>query len=581
VEQRRLLHCWIRILILISLFPAATHSQSFTRVRTGPIVTDSDVTWGCAFGDFNNDGFPDLFVGNNGINALFQGTGDTIFVMTTAEPFLSDAGNSRGGTWGDYDNDGDLDLFVPNNGTDNFLYRNDGPPSGYGFTKILDDTVANDGTDSRGSSWVDYDNDGFLDLFIARNGNNYLYRNNGNGSFARIDTGALANDGRFSIGPSWCDYDNDGDADLFVANMNFAGNLLYRNNGNGWFTRDTSVVGTDAGSSAAGTWADFDNDGDMDLFVANAPGTNFLYANNGPPGYDFTKITDGPIATDGGTSYGSVWADFDNDGDLDLFVANVGTNFYYENNGPPDFTFTKLTGINLATDAGSSYGSCVADIDNDGDLDIFVGNTSANFLYVNDGGTNSWSSVHCVGTLSNTSAIGARVRTLAVIFGQPVWQVRDVAGQTCYYSQSGQNVSFGFGDASAIDSVIIEWPSGTIDRHGPVEVGHFLTAVEGGEIVTDVRTGGPELPSVVSLTQNYPNPFNPSTAIEFYIGKRQGLTLKIYDLLGREVTTLFEGVSEPGVHRFSWSPSHLASGVYFYILRTEQGTLARKMTFLR
>ena len=445
----------INLVLLIWLSSSLADGQTFTRVITGDIVTNPTFSWGCAFGDFNNDGRLDLFVGNNGVNALYMGNGDSTFIKITTGPVGTDGGNSRGGSWGDYDNDGSLDLFVPNNGTDNFLYHNNGPDSGFSFTKVTGDTIVNDGTDSRGSSWGDYDNDGFIDMIVARNGDNFLYHNNGNGTFTQVDTGSVVSDGGFSIGPTWCDYDNDGDIDLFIANMSFGGNFLYVNNGNGSFTRvTTGPVGTDAGNGAAGSWVDFDNDGDFDLFVANAPGTNFLYVNNGADsGYSFTKITAGPIATDAGTSYGSTWADFDSDGDLDLFVANNNNpSFYYMNNGPPDYNFTKLTSINLATDPAGSWGSCVGDIDNDGDLDVFIANLTTNSLYLNDGNSNHWITIKCKGTTSNQAALGARVSVKATISGTPRWQVRDVVGQTTYYSQSSLNISIGIGDAATVDS---------------------------------------------------------------------------------------------------------------------------------
>jgi len=562
-------------------------------VTSGEIVTEVAFSWGCAWGDYDQNGFLDLFVGNNGINSLFNGNGDGTFTKVLEEPFLTDAGNSRGGSWGDYDNDGNLDLFVPNNGTDDFLYHNDGFASGFSFTKITDDTIANDGTDSRGSSWVDYDQDGFIDMFVARVGDDFLYRNNGDGSFAKVDTGIIVNDGLFSIGPSWCNFDNDGDPDLFVANFFSNGNRLYRNNGNGWFTRDTtSPAGTDAGDCSAGSWGDYDNDGDFDLFVANTAGTNLLYTNNGPPDHAFTKVTSGPIATDAGTSYGSTWADFDNDGDLDLFVANIGINFYYQNNGPPDYSFTKITGINITTDGGNSYGSCVGDIDNDGDLDLFIANSGANFLYLNDGNGNGWINILCEGKVSNVSAIGTRVLALATFNGSSIWQMQEVMGQTAYYSQSSMNVEFGFGNASMIDSIVIEWPSGTVDRYGPTPVNEFFTATEGAGIVVGVEQGGSSLPENSVLLQNYPNPFNPETMISFRLSRESSVKLTVSNILGEVVDVVLEDIKPAGFYEVRWNGANqvgnqVSAGIYFYHLRGEPAeadgreSIIRKMILLR
>ena len=127
----------INLVLLVWLSTSLADGQTFTRVITGDIVTNPTFSWGCAFGDFNNDGRLDLFVGNNGVNALYMGNRDSTFIKITTGPVGTDGGNSRGGSWGDYDNDGSLDLFVPNNGTDNFLYHNNGADSGFSFTPLF------------------------------------------------------------------------------------------------------------------------------------------------------------------------------------------------------------------------------------------------------------------------------------------------------------------------------------------------------------------------------------------------------------------------------------------------------------
>lgn len=570
-------------MMFLSLCQHRAFSQSFTQVTTGDIVTDPTYSWGCAFGDFNNDGKLDLFVGNNGINALYRGNGDSTFVRISTGPFGTDNGNCRGGGWGDYNNDGYLDLFVPNNGSFCFLYKNNGPDSGYSFTKITGDPMVSLATDHRGSSWGDFDNDGFIDMIIARNGDEFLFRNNGNGTFSRIDTGAVVTSGGLSIGPTWCDYDNDGDVDLFIANMQSFGNFLFTNRGNGWFARVTSgPVATDAGAGAGGSWGDFDNDGDFDLFVANAPGTNFFYINNGPDsGYTFTKVTSGPIATDAGVSYGSTWADFDNDGDLDLFVSNNDDpNFYYLNNGPPNYSFTKITAINLATDPGTSWGSCVGDIDRDGDLDVFIANSAQNSLYLNDGNSNHWLSIKCKGTISNRAALGARVSVKASIGGISRWQVRDVGGQTSYYSQGSLNTSFGLGNATTVDSIVIRWPSGMVDRYSNVAANRILTASEGGGL-TGIEESSTERPARFTLRQNYPNPFNPMTTISYEIGSKALVSLRVFDVLGREVANLVNRELAAGAHKVEWDASAVSSGVYFYRLAAGDFTQMKRMVLLK
>ncbi|MGH7492055.1 MAG: FG-GAP-like repeat-containing protein [bacterium] len=335
-----------KVAIMLALFGSVPNigGQTFTRVTTGEIVNDVADSWGAAWGDYNDDGFLDLYVSVNGNDLLYTGNGDTTFTKVTTGAIVTDGGDSRGISWGDYDNDGNLDLFVSNNASGKFLYRNDGPASNYTFTKITSGAIVSDVAGGRGSSWGDYDNDGLLDLFVATNANDLLYHNTGAGTIARIDTGALVTSGGFSIGPAWCDYDNDGDLDLYVANFG-ENNFFYQNNGNGSFTRITSEIIVNEGGSSVGTsWGDYDNDGDFDLFVTNiANEQNFLYYNDGFPLYTFNKVTAGAMVTDAGIAYGSNWVDYDNDGDLDLHVAYAGT-------------IGNLRHLSFASSGASNYG---------------------------------------------------------------------------------------------------------------------------------------------------------------------------------------------------------------------------------
>jgi hypothetical protein len=457
--------------------------QTFTRITTGDIVNDGAASYGAAWGDYNNDGYLDLFVGNWGQNNfLYQNDRDGTFTKIFAGEIVNDLFNTHSISWGDYNNDGDLDLFV----SESILYSNNGDGT---FTK----TILIDLGGGINCSWGDYDSDGYLDLFLVRrnNQNNFLYRNNGDGTFAKITTGIIVNDGGHSYASTWGDYDNDGDLDLFVANGGLQFNLnnvLYQNNGDGTFTKITgAIVVEDGGRSMGGSWGDYNNDGYLDLFVTNGGATesqnNFLYRNNGDG--TFSKITSGDIVNDGGKSWSSSWGDFDNDGDLDLYATNGAgsgeNNFLYSNNG--DGTFTKVISGDVVNDNTYSLGVISGDYDNDGDLDLFVANDNGldNFLYANDGNMNNWINIKCVGTVSNTSAIGAKVRVKANISGNSVWQMNEISGQTGggFGGQNSLNAEFGLGDATVVDSIRIEWPSGAVEVFTDVPVNLFVLATEG------------------------------------------------------------------------------------------------------
>ncbi len=296
-------------------------------------------------------------------------------------------------------------------------------------------------------------------------------------TFTKITSGAIVNDVGSSSGCAWGDYDNDGDLDLFVANAGGENNFLYRNDGAaGFFKITTGAIVNSGGNSFGASWGDYDNDGDLDLFVSNDGGNNFLYENNGNG--SFTRINTGAIVEDGSRSFGSSWGDYDNDGDLDLFVAKLGDDALYRNNGGD--SFTKVTAGEIVQAGRLTYGAIWGDYDNDGDLDLFAANILGedNFLYQNVGTRNHWLNIQLNGTVSNAAAIGAKVSILATIDRSLVRQARELSGQTGYLSQNSLNAEFGLGDAAMADSLRVDWPSGAVNRYANIVADQFLRLQE-------------------------------------------------------------------------------------------------------
>ena len=450
----------------------------FTKVVSDPALSPGGCA-GIAWGDYNNDGFIDLFVSPfNRASLLFSNNGNGTFTRVVSGSVTTDSGATFGACWGDYNNDGWLDLFVGVNSQGNdWLYRNNGDGS---FTKITSGAIVGSGGNANNCTWGDYDNDGFIDLFVANSDqNDFLFHNQGDGTFNRITTNAIALKAGNSQGGSWGDYDNDGLIDLFVSRVNEP-NLLYHNLGGGAFhsvTNDPIVRDVSPGQGTS--WGDYDNDGFLDLFVANPlnGAKNFLYHNNGDG--SFTKITNGTVANDIGNSSSGAWGDYDNDGFLDLFVANrSGFDFLYHNNG--DGTFTRMTNSVLARDPAASFSAAWGDYDNNGFLDLFVTRiqTYNSALYHNAGNSNAWIILKCEGRISNRAAIGAKVRVKAAIGGRAVWQFHEISGGGGLGAQPDLRPHFGLGDATNVDVVRIEWPSGIIQELHDVAPRQVLTVTE-------------------------------------------------------------------------------------------------------
>jgi hypothetical protein len=458
-------------------------SAKFSENSSAGLNIDAINSWSASWGDFDNDGFDDLFVPGKGVNeanVLYHNNQDGTFTAVTRLPVTSNQGASTSGAWGDYDNDGDLDLFVCNNenGT-NRLFENTGGQ----FTDVTPASLRDEGVYSHSSAWADYNKDGYLDIVVTDFHSthfNRLFYGDGLGGFTLDADSEVSFSSKSSVGVAWGDYDNDGDLDLFVANTNNEHNDLYENvNGELILTTNNPIV-ADSAHSVGGVWGDYDNDGDLDLYVTNSKDNeaNFFYENLGG---SFVKILNSVITQDLTNAHGATWIDFDNDGDLDLTVANdqYGNNLFYTNKG--DKTFAKMTNA-ITQSETQSYGLAWSDFDNDGDYDLYVANqqNTTNEFFVNEKGScTNYISVKLEGCNSNRNGIGGMVRVKTTIEGQPVWQTKHVSTQTSGMAgQNSMSLLFGIKDASTIDSLVVYWPSGMITELAGVSANQLLTINE-------------------------------------------------------------------------------------------------------
>jgi hypothetical protein len=503
VEQAGRYHVVVTTTGTTSVF--ATHlrvDNRFTKIVEGPVVQDLESSCGVNWVDCDNDGDLDLFVCNGAeasadeLNALYRNAGDGSFVRVTAAEagaLVGAAGRWWSAAWGDLDNDGDLDCLAadmanwPSATTPTALFRNQGT----GFFEL--DRVAAGPLVTDTPSGIpilgDYDNDGYLDVFLGvswvdkNQPTNRLYHAIGDAGYERVSDGLVVSDRLIGTeAMAWGDYDGDGDLDLIVLdthawwrNHSAYPVFLYRNEGGGHLTRITEgALAKAQGALLVPAWGDYDNDCRLDLFVTDYDGPSVLFHNEG--GGEFSKT----IMPTGAESVQPSWGDFDNDGDLDLFVSggqgSARTNVLFANQGGG--IFARLSVGKLTSEVGRSLGCAWGDYDDNGFLDLFVSRTrgEANGLYHNNGNANHWLLLRLVGTTSNRAAIGAKIWVTTVEPGRVFRQYREISGgNRC---QNDLRAHFGLGLATQARQVQIEWPSGTVQKLSNVEADQILTVVE-------------------------------------------------------------------------------------------------------
>ncbi|MDQ7063258.1 MAG: FG-GAP-like repeat-containing protein [candidate division KSB1 bacterium] len=554
------------------------HESARTRFRQDKQAAFSQLNLdasGITWADIDNDGDQDAFITTlQNENVLLTNNKGT-FALNSKSGLTDRAMPSAAATWADIDNDDDLDVFIVNSGESSLLYLNQGRGR---FASTPGGELKTAPTTATGASWGDFDNDGLVDLFIPTGGKgNLLFRNQGNREFKQVKSAALVKESFDSRSAAWADVNNDGRLDLFVVNFNQR-NQLFLNEGNGTFTEVGQAPFTeDEGASVGCSWGDFDNDGWLDLFVANQGGTDFLYRNNSNG--TFSKVQNTPVTEKAGASTGSSWIDFDNDGDLDLYVTTFGEGGRLFRNLGNGF-FERETGTPLTANKNKVRGQAWADYDGNGTPDALVAVDGEPMLFNNAGSGTNWIRLELRGTQSNRAAIGAQVRLKAFIGGRAVWQTRQVTAQSGG-GMSGQNslwLTFGLGRASVVDSVVIAWPSETVQVSTGLAVNRIHRILESAPTtVADT----PELPSDYILYQNFPNPFNPETTIRFALPESEFVVLKIYDLQGREVATLVQEQRSAGRHTAFFNASHLPSGVYVYRIQAGRFQDAKKFVLVK
>ena len=464
---------------------------TFTDVTEKAGVGDRGYGMGCVFGDYDNDGALDLYVTNYGPNVLYRNNGDGTFTDLTEEAGVGDTRWGTGAVFGDYDNDGDLDLYVPNyiehdldklaeaqntsmqygqsvprklnphsfEPQDNVLYRNDGDGT---FTDVTAElSVESPGGRSLQAIFTDFDLDGDLELYVANDlSPNFLYRNNGDGTFTDVSDASWAADFRGSMGLATGDYDGDGDLDLFMSHWIEQENALYSN-----MWKEEGTIGGESSKV----------EGRQPIHLVDESYGASL-------GEESLKYV----------GWGTDLFDYDNDGDLDIFVANGHTFQYLDNYDlliPQKDQFFRYDGDGIFTDVSAATGIAAlpyrvgrgvafGDYDSDGDVDIFiVNNHDRGVLFRNEGGNrNNWLHVKLVGTKGNRDAVGARIRLKA---GDRI-QLREINAGASYLSFNSLTAEFGLGQETTVDWIEVIWLGGDTERFTGVGVNQRVVLREGG-----------------------------------------------------------------------------------------------------
>lgn len=454
---------------------------------------------GVAAADFTGDGLPDIYlVAYDAANALFRNNGDGTFtdIAKQAEVDVGSAPD-RGVAAADYDNDGRIDFYVTSGySAANLLYHNEG---GNTFSQVARRAgLELEAFQGQGVSWGDYDNDGDLDLFLPSYENtSRLFRQNQEHNFDDVTEAAGLGYFAESVQAVFFDMELDGDLDLFVSRGASYPNRMFINQGDGTFRDETEKKNlADSAPHGQGvTVADYDHDGDFDIYMCNSNGANRLYRNDAGKFHDVA--TQAGVA-DASRSLGCTFADFDNDGWPDLYVGNFGRNKMYRNNG--NGAFEDVSSSSGADDANRAYGTAVFDYDGDGRLDIFFSNSGQkSVLLHNEGTTQHWLKIILVGKESNRNGIGALVR---LDDGARTQVQQLIAGYAMVSGGGDLTMHFGLGASTRAKRLEVLWPSGKKDVLLNAQVNRTLQIEEGSLGEPPVDTTPPQISNVTAVAKS-------------------------------------------------------------------------------
>jgi enediyne biosynthesis protein E4 len=578
-------------------YPALSSPQYF-RDATASVGLPTNLSNGStAFADFDNDGYLDFLI----TGRLFKNSAGTSFTEITAAAGLS--GSPRANAFVDIDNDGDLDILFINNNAKSVVFVNNGSGVCTARELSLPEIKA-----ASSFSIADINNDGYPDLFVGQlwsvydaNGPdllpNYFLLNNKNYDFT-LQTGVCTTAiPRRSRGSEWVDFDNDGDLDLYVTNYFLEQDELYENDGNGNFTNviddkgiekivSTSPVYYNHGTGV--DWADYDNDGDMDLLLPQFMHPNLarngyegtaIYRNNGAPLYTFTDLWPNTGIEYEETHAGGAFGDVNNDGLPDIMMSVYYgcryADFYLQ---LADHTYENKTFEFGLENLTSGEDLAFVDFDNDGRLDLAFADNGQFRLFKNHYATaNSYVELNLVSTTANKHAVGARV----YVFAGGVQYMQEVVNGRGQRVEKPLRLHFGLGTATKVDSVLVGWPGKAGREKFGVAINSIKTLTEGTGPSTDVGQPGANVPFAMEI-----RPQDGRTEFRYSLYAPAEVTLSIFDVSGKHIASIVPGAQPTGAHTAVWTNEDgngrpVTAGNYMYVLTAGGKTATGKLQIVR
>tara|TARA_Y100000588_G_scaffold356633_1_gene413112 strand:- start:1415 stop:2938 length:1524 start_codon:yes stop_codon:yes gene_type:complete len=506
-----------------------------------------------------------------------------IFTDVSFESNIGVTMEARTAVAGDFDNDGDQDVFIGATVGESILFENTGDGTFQDITNLSGIFISDQ---VRGSSWVDHDTDGFLDLYVGLLYEpNKLFKNNGDGTFVDVAqninaAGPLT--AGIIMGLGFIDYDRDGDQDLFITQDNNNGNILLRYEDYGAYMDVSAISQTDLDVMGMGVaFGDIDRDGFFDFYTTNLY-ENSLLLNSDSGFFSDISTSSGTEDIPGSMGWGTFFFDANNDGWVDIYNNNETAfdgviNSLMINQG--DLTFNMLNYESGAVINNNGYGSAFSDFDKDGDLDmILVGHPSSSGsinLLRNDSDPQNWIIFQLSQQEQNIYGIGS---TIELHHGN-TRQLNFIGAGNGYCSQNTLDVHFGLGYETEVDSAVVIWPDGLTDVFTGLALNSYNILVKGNQNPLSVKTY-PD-PKEFELSAIYPNPFNSSTSISLLSFSTELIYMEIFNSIGEIIFDKKVIVTEKGSKTISLNFGNRSSGVYLIHLRSTQHSELKKITFIK